>query len=66
MRSKAPFPMKNLVNMVGRAKEKGVITKCMGMALEFAPPLIIRKTDIDDVIRVLDEVITEEEGTMGM
>ena len=38
----------------------------MGMALEFAPPLIIQKKDIDKVIGVLDEVITEEEKAMGL
>ena len=62
----APFPLKNLVSMVNRAKDKGVITKCMGMALEFAPPLSIAKDDIDEVIRVLEEAITEEEKEMGL
>ena len=37
-----------------------------GMALEFAPPLIIQKEEIDEAIPVLDSCITEEEKAMGL
>jgi taurine-pyruvate aminotransferase len=64
--SRAPFPLDNLMSIITRAKEKGVLVKTMGMALEFAPPLIIKKEEIDEVIPVLDECITEEEKAMGL
>jgi len=38
----------------------------MGQALEFAPPLIIRKEEIDKAIKIIDECITEEEKEMGL
>jgi 4-aminobutyrate aminotransferase-like enzyme len=37
----------------------------MGWALEFAPPLIITKKDIDEAVAVLDQCISEEEKEMG-
>ncbi|NWF54100.1 MAG: aminotransferase class III-fold pyridoxal phosphate-dependent enzyme [Syntrophaceae bacterium] len=55
-----------LTSLVNRAKEKGLIIKFMGPALEFAPPLIIRKDEIDWAIKILDQVITEEEKAMGL
>lgn len=65
-KTRAPYPVANLLGMVARAKQKGVITKMMGMALEFAPPLTIKKEEIDFAVRVLDESITEEERAMGL
>ena len=47
-------------NIIRRAKTKGLIIKTMGHALEFAPPLIIKKDEIDEAVRILDECITEE------
>jgi len=64
-KNRAPYPVPNLLSMVGRAKQKGVITKLMGMSLEFAPPLTIGREEIDLAIRVLDESIDEEEKAMG-
>jgi putrescine---pyruvate transaminase len=64
--TRAPFPAANLLSMVGRAKKKGIIIKMMGMALEFAPPLIIEKEDVDTAVRILDECISEEEAAMGL
>jgi adenosylmethionine-8-amino-7-oxononanoate aminotransferase len=49
-----------------RAKEKGLIIKLMGPALEFAPSLIIKKEEIDWAVKILDHVITEEEKAMGL
>jgi adenosylmethionine-8-amino-7-oxononanoate aminotransferase len=51
---------------VNRAKEKGLIIKFMGPALEFAPPLIIQKEEIDWAVKILDQVISEEEKAMGL
>lgn len=65
-KTRSAFPLSNLINLVARAKEKGVIMKMMGMALEFAPPLTIQKSDIDEAIRILEECISEEERYMGI
>ena len=62
--TRAPFPPERLLSLVNRAKEKGFIIKFMGQALEFAPPLIIEKEDIDATIRMLDECFTAEEKDM--
>ena len=59
------FPLNGLNNLVDRAKKKGLIIKLMGQALEFAPPLIIQKEDIDEAVKILDECISKEEKKMG-
>jgi 4-aminobutyrate aminotransferase-like enzyme len=43
-----------LNNIIARAKQRGVLFKPMGFALEFAPPLIITKEDIDEALDVLE------------
>jgi adenosylmethionine-8-amino-7-oxononanoate aminotransferase len=55
-----------LSSLVRRAKEKGLIIKLIGQALEFAPPLIIKEKDIDQAVKILDQCITEEERDMGL
>jgi adenosylmethionine-8-amino-7-oxononanoate aminotransferase len=60
-KKKTSFPPQQVVRLTDRAKKKGLIIKTMGQALEFAPPLIIQKAEIDQAIRILDECITEEE-----
>jgi adenosylmethionine-8-amino-7-oxononanoate aminotransferase len=40
-KNKMPFPHNWILNMIDRAKKKGLIIKTMGQALEFAPPLVI-------------------------
>lgn len=65
-KTRASLPLENLMSIIFRAKQKGVLVKTMGMALEFAPPLIISKEDIDQAIVVLDSCITEEEQAMGL
>lgn len=65
-KNKAPFPLNRIINIIERAKRKGLIIKTMGQALEFAPPLIIRKEEIDEAIKILDECMTEEEKEMGL
>jgi len=37
----------------------------MGFALEFTPPLIITKEDINKAVEFLDQCIAEEENDMG-
>jgi adenosylmethionine-8-amino-7-oxononanoate aminotransferase len=64
-KSRAPFPVNHLNHIILRAKQKGLIIKTMGQALEFAPPLIIQKEEIDEATEILDECITEEEKGMG-
>jgi putrescine aminotransferase len=65
-KTRAPFPMDRLNNMVAHAKQRGVLIKSMGCALEFAPPLIITKEDIDEALGVLGRCISEEEKDMGV
>jgi len=65
-KTRVPFPLERLTSLVNRAKGKGLIIKLMGPALEFAPPLIIQKEEIDWAVRILDQVITEEEKDMGL
>jgi 4-aminobutyrate aminotransferase-like enzyme len=43
-----------------------VITKTMGLALEFAPPLTIQKDEIDFALKVIEECISEEETVLGI
>ncbi len=63
-KDKAPFPLDRITNIINRAKEKGLIIKTMGQALEFAPPLIIEKAEIDEALKILDVCIREEEKDM--
>ncbi len=60
-KTRALFPVNRMNRIIERAKSKGLIIKTMGHALEFAPPLIIRKEEIDEAVRILDECIREEE-----
>ena len=62
----APFPTDRIANMIRRAKHLGVIIKAMGCALEFAPPLIVTKEEIDEALKVIEQCITEEEKNMRM
>jgi putrescine aminotransferase len=65
-KKRTPYPTANLMNLLVRAKQKGVITKTMGLALEFAPPLTIQKDEIDFALKVIEECITEEERALGL
>jgi putrescine---pyruvate transaminase len=60
-KTKALFPVNRMNRIIERAKDKGLIIKTMGQALEFAPPLIILKDEIDAALRILEECIQEEE-----
>jgi len=46
---------------VDRARQHGMIIKFMSSALEFAPPLVITRPDLDEAIRILDRCLSEEE-----
>jgi adenosylmethionine-8-amino-7-oxononanoate aminotransferase len=65
-KTRAAYPTANLMNLLARAKQKGVITKTMGLALEFAPPLNIEKEEIDFALKVIGECISEEEKALGL
>ncbi|HYB20552.1 MAG TPA: aspartate aminotransferase family protein, partial [Thermodesulfobacteriota bacterium] len=65
-KTRAPFPLDRLNSLVNRAKEKGLIIKFMGPALEFAPPLIIQREEIDEAVRILDQCISQEEKDLGL
>jgi adenosylmethionine-8-amino-7-oxononanoate aminotransferase len=60
-KSRALFPQSRILSIINRAKKKGLIIKTMGHALEFAPPLIIQREEIDEAVKIIDECITEEE-----
>lgn len=64
--TRAIFPPERLPGMIRRAMDEGFIMKTMGHALEFAPPLIIQKDEIDASIEMLDCCLTEEEKDMGV
>jgi len=65
-KSRAPFSISRTNNIIARAKQYGVLFKTMGSALEFAPPLIITREDIDEALEVLERCISEEEKAMGL
>lgn len=65
-KSRALFPQSRILSIINRAKKKGLIIKTMGHALEFAPPLIIQRGEIDEAVKIIDECITEEERDMGL
>ncbi len=60
------FPLDRLSSIVNRAKEKGLIIKLMGQALELAPPLIIEKNEIDEAIGIIHECVDAEAKEMGL
>lgn len=59
-KSRLPFPANRLTQMVASAKEKGFMIKFMGCAIEFAPPLIICREEIDATIAMMDQLIASE------
>jgi 4-aminobutyrate aminotransferase-like enzyme len=65
-KTRATLPLDRLISLVRRAKEKGLIIKIMGPAIEFAPPLTIQKSEIDEGMKILEECISEEEKAMGL
>ena len=66
-RSRALLPVAHLAGIVMRARAKGLIIKAApaGNALEFAPPLVITREEIDRAVAILDACIAEEVRAMG-
>ena len=51
---------KSGVEIVNACMERGAIINCtVGKVLRFIPPLIITKSDVDEVIKILEEVLSE-------
>ena len=65
-KKRALFPADRMNRIIDQANKKGLLIKTMGHALEFAPPLIIQKEEVDEAIQILDECITKEEKEMGI
>jgi adenosylmethionine-8-amino-7-oxononanoate aminotransferase len=65
-KTRADFPLQNLMSLVDRARGKGLIIKLMGQAIELAPPLIIEKDQIDEGVAILDQCLAEEAREMGL
>ena len=50
-------------DIVNKCLERGAIINCTaGTVLRFIPPLIITKAQVDEVMGILDTVLSEEEG----
>jgi len=64
--TRALFPMERMDSLVRRGREKGIILKYMGPSLEFAPPLIITREDIDAGIEQIEACLREEAEEMGL
>lgn len=65
-KTRTSFPMEEMVTLVRRGLERGLILKFMGPALEFAPPLTISKEEIDEGVDILEKCLAEQERDMGM
>ena len=48
------------VEIVNACMERGAIINCtVGKVLRFIPPLVITKSDVDEVVKILEEVLSE-------
>ena len=65
-KTRALLPNFRMSNIIDRARKMGLIIKTMGHALEFAPPLIIQKNEIDEALMVAQACIESEEKDMGL
>lgn len=59
-KTREPFPLERLALLVQKAKERGLIIRFMGHALEFAPALNISKEEIDEGLRILKKILEDE------
>ena len=66
-KTKEPLPVENLLSMIKRAKQKGLIIKLapVKLALEFAPALNVEKDVIDEACEILEAVIIEEQNHLS-
>ena len=67
-KTRSPLPVEHLTGMIDRAKRKGLIIKLapVRQAFEFAPPLTIQKTEIDEALEIIEAVIREKEKELGV
>ncbi len=65
-KTRAMFPLAGLQRIVDRAREKGLIIKLMGQALELAPPLVIEKDEIDQGVQIIFDCVAAEAKEMGL
>jgi len=65
-KTRALLPGVHMNNIIERARKTGLIIKTMGHALEFAPPLIITKDEIDEALGVIEACIRAEAKEMGL
>jgi predicted acetylornithine/succinylornithine family transaminase len=57
---------KDSAAIVTRCREKGLLLSLAGAnVIRFAPPLIIRREDVDEALRILDEVLGEREAVVS-
>ena len=65
-KTRAVLPGVHMNNIIERARNMGLIIKTMGHALEFAPPLIIQKNEIDEALGIIEACIRTEEKEMDL
>jgi len=65
-KTRALFPMAGLQRIVDRSREKGLIIKLMGQALELAPPLVIEKDEIDQGVQIISDCVAAEAKELGL
>ncbi len=59
-KTRSPFPMERMARLVYKARQKGLIIRSMGNALEFAPALNISKEEIDHGVGILKKILEKE------
>ena len=59
--SKAPYQASGVLgrHLAGRAQEHGMISRAMGDALAFCPPLIIQEAEVDEMLRRFDRALAD-------
>jgi adenosylmethionine-8-amino-7-oxononanoate aminotransferase len=66
-KKKTPFPAKDAITfqLTLAGRDHGVIFRGMSNALEFAPPLTITRSEVEDGIKALDKALYDVEKKMG-
>lgn len=59
-KTREPLSPERLASLVEKARQKGLIIRFMGHALEFAPALTITKEEIDQGVSILKKILDEE------
>jgi 4-aminobutyrate--pyruvate transaminase len=65
--TRTPFPPELTVGakVVAKAQNNGVILRAMGDAVAFAPPLVITKSEIAEMLRRFGDALDEAHGELG-